>query len=68
MRRILAATATLAMFSMGGPDVPEAEADLCRFYCETVTVACKLSFGKVDEDYCESWREGCVDGCRVEAA
>lgn len=66
MSRVLAATAAIVLVSLSGPSVPEAKADLCRFYCETVTVGCKLTFGKVDEDYCESWRDGCVAGCRVE--
>lgn len=66
MRRILAATAALVLSSIAGPDVPSAEADLCNVYCETITVGCKVTFGSVDEDYCEEWRAGCKAGCRAD--
>lgn len=66
MRRILMATTALVLTSLTGPQVPEAEAGFCRIYCESVTVGCKVTFGQVDEDYCENWREGCIDGCRVD--
>lgn len=65
MRRMLAATAALVLISVSGPGVSDAEADLCRLYCETVTAGCKATFGKIDEDYCEDWRDGCVTGCQV---
>lgn len=66
MRRVLAATAALVLFSIAGPDVPRAEAGLCRVYCETVAAGCNVTIGNVDEDYCESWRQGCKDGCEVD--
>lgn len=65
MRRILAAGAALVMISAAGPTAPAAEADLCRLYCESVTVGCKVTFGTIDDDYCESWRDGCTAGCEV---
>jgi len=65
MRRLLMASAALVLFSVSGPGVPEAEAGLCRLYCETVTVGCKVTFGKIDDEYCDSWQEGCKDGCEV---
>lgn len=66
MRRVFIALAVLGLSGLTGPAAPEAEAGFCRLYCETVTVACKVTFGKIDEAYCEEWREGCVAGCRVE--
>lgn len=65
MRRILAASAALVMFSIAGPEVRPAEAGLCRLYCESITVGCKVTFGKIDDEYCDSWQEGCKDGCQV---
>ncbi len=65
MRRMLAATAALVLFSFAGPDVPRAEAGLCRVYCETIAAGCKVTIGKVDDAYCEGWREGCKAGCEV---
>lgn len=66
MRRVLAATAALVLLSIAGPEVPRAEAGLCRLYCETITVGCKVTFGKVDDDYCDSWQDGCKAGCEVD--
>lgn len=66
MRRVFTAMAVLGLSGLTGPGPTEAEAGLCQLYCETITVACKVTFGKIDEDYCEEWREGCVAGCRVE--
>lgn len=65
MRRTVIALAVLGLSGLSGPDVPAAEAGFCRLYCESITVGCKVTFGKIDEDYCEEWREGCVEGCRV---
>ena len=67
MRRILAATAALVLFSTAGPGACDAEAGLCRIYCESITVGCKVTFGKIDDDYCDSWQDGCAEGCRVSA-
>lgn len=65
MRRVLAATAALVLFSIVGPDVPRAEAGLCRFYCETIGAGCNVTIGKIDDEYCDGWREGCKAGCEV---
>ncbi len=65
MRRILAAGAALVLISFSGPITPAAEAGLCRLYCESITVGCKVTFGNIDDDYCENWRDGCTAGCEV---
>ncbi|MDP2470578.1 MAG: hypothetical protein Q8W45_02835 [Candidatus Palauibacterales bacterium] len=42
-----------------------AEKSWCMTYCDAIHVGCKKTLGWLDDDACEEWHEGCLDGCRV---
>lgn len=35
----------------------------CWLYCESYRMICEGSFGE-DEEYCQAFYEGCIDGCQ----
>ena len=37
----------------------------CMTYCDAVHLGCKKTVGWFDENACEEWKKGCMDGCRV---
>ena len=37
----------------------------CWLYCESYRMICEGSFGE-DEEYCQAFYEGCIDGCQYE--
>jgi hypothetical protein len=37
----------------------------CMTYCDVIHLGCKKTFGWFDEEACEEWKMGCMDGCRV---
>jgi hypothetical protein len=39
------------------------DASCCWLYCESYRMICEGSFGE-DEEYCEAFYEGCIDGCQ----
>lgn len=40
-----------------------AEESCCWLYCESYRMICEGSFGE-DEEYCQAFYEGCIDGCQ----
>ena len=64
---ILAAATTLGIL---GPAPVPAEAAAaagkwCMTYCDVIHVGCEKTIGWLDDDACEEWHKGCLDGCRV---
>jgi len=43
----------------------EANKSWCMTYCDAIYLGCMKTFGWFDEEACEEWKEGCLDGCRV---
>jgi len=41
------------------------EESCCWLYCESYRMICEGSFGE-DEEYCQAFYEGCIDGCQYE--
>lgn len=37
----------------------------CMTYCDAIHVGCKKTLGWLDEQACDDWHSGCLDGCRV---
>ncbi len=65
--RLLIATGALAA-SLPPAPAPAAEADakLCRIYCETINVLCQAGAAPLGEDEaCLRLYRGCLDGCDV---
>lgn len=70
-RRIGMLSVALVAIVASAPPSPsraaEAEADKswCMTYCDAIYLGCMKTFGWFDEDACEEWKQGCLDGCRV---
>ena len=68
-RRIRLLSATFAIAALGTITPPPAEAanakSWCMTYCDTIHLGCRKTVGWFDQDACEDWKRGCLDGCRV---
>lgn len=64
---LLAAVAGLLTLGTVTPPAEGAEAarTWCMTYCDAVHVGCKKTIGLLDQEACEEWHEGCLEGCRV---
>lgn len=69
MRRIGMLSAALAVVTLGATAAPSAaEARTrtwCMTYCDTIHLGCQKTVGWFDQDACDEWKKGCLDGCRV---
>lgn len=72
MRRLILALAAVAILAAGTADPKPARAatvaatNWCFLYCDSIYLGCKALVGKVDEEACKAWREGCIEGCKVQ--
>ena len=69
VRRIRLLSATFAVATLGTITPPSAEATTdkswCMTYCDAIHLGCRKTVGWFDQDACEEWKRGCLDGCRV---
>ena len=65
MKRLTVLVASLFLLAGGAPTrtVLAAQASCCWLYCESYRTICQISFGE-DEEYCDAFYEGCIDGCQ----
>jgi hypothetical protein len=64
----LAAAGTVIALTAAPPPTPAAVAAVrkwCMTYCDVIHVGCKKTIGWLDQEACEEWHKGCLDGCRV---
>ena len=68
-RRIGMLLAAFVALLASAPPVPSEAAVVaktrCITYCDVIYLGCKKTFGWFDEEACEEWSKGCLDGCRV---
>jgi hypothetical protein len=68
-RRLRILGATIAVAALGAMTPQPAQAATgktwCMTYCDTIHLGCKKTVGWFDQDACEEWKRGCLDGCRV---
>lgn len=65
--RIITASVLLAgTAGIGTPTEARAEGDFCGLYCDSIYLGCKATIGRLDEEACEEFHEGCLEGCAVE--
>ena len=62
--RWIAAALFVAAFA-GSPQRAVADKSWCGLYCDAVYGACKASVGLWDRPTCDSFHDGCLDGCEV---
>lgn len=52
-----------------GPATVEAAATTektwCMTYCDVIHIGCLKTLGWFDDQACDEWKEGCLDGCRA---
>ena len=68
LRRMGLVGAAVAVVALGaGPERAEAAADKtwCMTYCDAIHLGCKKTVGWFDEEACEHWKKGCLDGCKI---
>jgi hypothetical protein len=68
MRRMGVLGAALLWLALGGPPETRAAAadkTWCMTYCDTIHLGCKKTLGWFDDEACDQWKKGCLDGCRV---
>ena len=69
MRRLGVVTAATALLlvgqSPGAAAATETAGKWCKTYCDAIHVGCQKTIGWLDEDACEEWHRGCLDGCAV---
>jgi hypothetical protein len=69
VRRIRLLSAAVTFAALGAVTAPPAEAAAkkgwCMTYCDAIHLGCKKTVGWFDQDACEEWKRGCLDGCRV---
>lgn len=69
-RRLLAVAASAVLMGLGAAPAPAEGAVLaakkwCMTYCDAIHLGCQKTIGWFDDNACEEWHEGCLDGCRV---
>jgi hypothetical protein len=66
---LLSVVALTAILGSGPPTARAAEVERtwCMTYCDVIYIGCSKTFGWFDEQACEEWKEGCMDGCRAAA-
>jgi len=61
--------AAVAIAALGLVAAPPARAEMakswCMTYCDMIELGCEKTLGLFDQDACEEWKQGCMDGCRV---
>ncbi|MFQ5746051.1 MAG: hypothetical protein ACE5HF_02375 [Gemmatimonadota bacterium] len=67
MKRALLAAAAAATI-IGTPRPASAKVDWCGLYCDVIYLGCKKTIGWLDQDACDEWHQGCLDGCDVKNA
>jgi ABC-type sugar transport system substrate-binding protein len=71
IRRIGILCAAGAVLALGTAPVPPAQAAAaaaktwCMTYCDAIQLGCRKTVGWFDQDACDRWWDGCMDGCRV---
>jgi len=66
MRRIGLLLTAVALTSLGAPEAgAAADKAWCMTYCDAIHLGCKKTLGLWDQETCEQWKAGCLDGCRV---
>ncbi len=68
MKRLTVLAASLLALAGGAPTGTALAAvakhsSCCWLYCEAYRTICQASFGE-DENYCDAFYEGCIDGCQ----
>lgn len=70
-RRLAMLTAGSVLLALGAPPSGARAAVVagkwCKTYCDVIHVGCKKTIGWLDEDACEEWHQGCLDGCDVDS-
>lgn len=71
MKRRTVLAISLLMVAAGEPTAAvhaaQVEGDSCCWlFCESYRMICEGTFGE-DEEYCEAFYEGCIDGCQYPA-
>lgn len=68
-RRLALLSAAVALTALGRAPAPadaaQAAGRWCKTYCDAIHVGCRKTIGWLDEDACEQWHSGCLDGCDV---
>ncbi|MCK5484174.1 MAG: hypothetical protein KAJ13_10730 [Gemmatimonadetes bacterium] len=68
-RRIAMLLAAFVAIVASAPPLPSEAAVVgktwCMTYCDVIHLGCKKTFGWFDQEACEEWKMGCMDGCRV---
>jgi hypothetical protein len=65
MRRVQWLVVALAGIAVSAPPAEAEAKKICGLYCDAVYKGCRGSIGLWDEEACESFHEGCLDGCDV---
>jgi hypothetical protein len=66
--RVALSAVAVALALGGTPEgggAAEAAGKWCKTYCDGIHVACQKTVGWLDEDACDEWHRGCLDGCDV---
>lgn len=67
LRAVTAGVLLAGLTTAGAPEAHAASsADFCGLYCDTIYLGCKATIGQLDEEACEEFHEGCLEGCEVE--
>ncbi|MCK5488648.1 MAG: hypothetical protein KAI98_01595 [Gemmatimonadetes bacterium] len=66
IRLLIAAVAVAALGTIAAPPAEAAKGKAwCMTYCDTIHLGCQKTVGWFDQQACEDWKKGCLDGCRV---
>jgi len=65
MRRIQWMLVALSGLAVIAPPADAEAKKICGLYCDAVYLGCRASIGLWDAESCDSWLEGCLDGCEV---
>ncbi len=69
VNRIGVLRAAIALAALGSVTAPPAQAETakswCMTYCDAIHLGCKKTLGLFDQEACDEWKQGCMDGCRV---
>ena len=68
-RRLGLLAAVAALLGLGaevdGAGAAEASGKWCKTYCDAIHVGCEKTIGWLDDEACDEWHRGCLDGCEV---